>query len=114
MRRLTSWAVVIITGSALLSAPGCLTNQDKAAPDGDPMDPPITISGDGGARQGGHPTGHAGKAVNGSGNRPSGTGSGDGGADSGCSADADCAFRADGRSHCSAPTGDCVGCLTAR
>jgi hypothetical protein len=113
MRRLTSWAVVIIAGSALLSAPACLTSQDKAARDGGPIDPPIAFNGEGGARPGGGMHGHAGKAVNGSGNRPSGTPSGDGGADSGCSDDADCAFRADDRSHCSAPTGDCVECLTA-
>jgi len=112
MRRLTSWAVVIIAGSVLLSAPGCLTSQDKAAPDGDPIDPPITISGDGGARQGGDTSSHPGK-VNGSGNRPSGTGSGDGEPDSGCNDDADCASRVDDRSHCSVPTGDCVECLTA-
>src|SRR5215207_1271666 len=113
MRRLTSWAVVIIAGLAALSAPACLTSQDSnLAGVGDPMDPPVS-TGEGGARPGGDPQGDAGKTVHGSGNRSSGSGSDDGGADGGCNDNADCAFRADSRSLCSAPTGDCVDCLTA-
>ncbi|HKY36411.1 MAG TPA: hypothetical protein VJN18_10755 [Polyangiaceae bacterium] len=113
MRRLTSWAVVIVAGLAVLSAPGCLTSQDSnVAGVGDPRDPPVS-TGEGGAREPGGGKGDAGKTVHGSGNRPSGSDNDDGGADGGCNDDADCALRADNRSLCSAPTGDCVDCLTA-
>jgi hypothetical protein len=112
MRRLSSWAVVIIAGLAALSAPGCLTSQDKnVAGLEDPEDPPVS-TGQGGAPDGRGPKGDAGKTVHGSGNRSSNPGSDDGGADGGCDDSADCAARADNRSLCSVPTGDCVDCLT--
>lgn len=114
MRWLGTWAAATV-GSAVLFASGCLTSQEDAGGGGRVEDPPVTIgrSGSGGASQGGSAGDDTG-GRSGSGGRAGrgGGGNGDGGSDDGCSDDTDCAFRVDERSRCSAPTGECVECLS--
>jgi len=119
MRWLSSWAAAIV-GSAILCASGCLTSQDNPSDGGGVEDPPPITSGSGGSSGNSSQGGGAGEDTGGSAGRgggagrggSGGTGNGDGGSDAGCSDDDDCAARADDKSRCSVPTGDCVECLT--
>jgi hypothetical protein len=115
MRWLSYWAVVI--AGAALSAPACLTSQEDAGGSTRPEDPPANggSGGSAGTSRGGT-VGEGGEATGGTGRGGSagtaGTGNGEGGSDGGCVDDGDCAFRIDNRSICSAPSGECVDCLT--
>ena len=111
MRWLSYWAVVI--AGAALSSPACLTSQDGSGGSSRPEDPPVNGGSGGSAGTRGGTAGEAGEASGGtSRGGTAGTGIGDGGADGGCVDDGDCAFRFDNRSVCSAPSGECVDCLT--